>query len=224
VPRAQWHRREPVLATSVLKRDSITLEFRQSDPSSPAFFPGSDRLQDAMLVSITTAYPPVRHVDCAHLSRYTDLHLLCFFVSVRPCSAVLVPQLSTSLPDQEENTTRVLITIDGTGERASRICFHSVRCLPMQALRAILAMWVIRAHTSQLAATSRPQYTPDRLIGHAVITCDLSQRFTLLDPLQQGRPFRVRDLPTRIRHGGKVARQRQKPRVVKGRGERIFLR
>src|SRR5437868_14220330 len=69
VPRAQWHRREPVLATSVLKRDSITLEFRQSDPSSPAFFPGSDRLQDAMLVSITTAYPPVRHVDSAHLSR-----------------------------------------------------------------------------------------------------------------------------------------------------------
>ncbi len=77
-----------------------------------------------MLVSITTAYPPVRHVDSAHLSRYTDLHLLCFCVSVRPCSAVLVPQLSTSLPDQEENTTRVLITIDGTGERASRICFH----------------------------------------------------------------------------------------------------
>jgi hypothetical protein len=44
----------------------------------------------------------------------------------------------------------------------------------------------------------------------------------LLDTLEHGFPLRWRDLPARIRYSLKVAGQRQKPRIVKGRGERIF--
>ncbi len=158
--------------------------------------------------------------------------------------------------NQEENTTRVLMTIDGTVECAVRhTCFppgsrprsrclpcvlhlpvvhcwcatdagstrrtRSVLCLPTQMLRAILATWVIRVHTSHLAATRGTQHTPDLLIRHAVITRDVTERFPLLDTLEHSRPCRGRDLPARIRYGLRVARQRQKPRMVKGRGERI---
>jgi hypothetical protein len=42
-----------------------------------------------------------------------------------------------------------------------------VRCLPMHTLGAILATWVIRVHTSHLAATHGTQHSPDRLIRHA---------------------------------------------------------
>src|SRR5436190_16532742 len=61
-------------------------------------------------------------------------------------------------------------------------------------------------------------------ITHAVITSDATERFPLLDPLEHGRSFRGRDLPARIRSSVRVVRQRHKPRIVKGRGERIILR
>ena len=80
----------------------------------------------------------------------------------------------------------------------------------------------IRAHTSLLAATRGPQYTPDRLIRHTVITSDVTERFPLLDPLEHGCPCRGWNLPARIRFGVRVARQRYQQRMVKGRGERII--
>jgi hypothetical protein len=78
------------------------------------------------------------------------------------------------------------------------------------------------AHTSHLPAPSGTQHTPDRLIRHAVITGNLSKWLSLLDPLEHGFPCRGRDLPARIRDGLRVARQRQKTRMVKDRGERII--
>jgi hypothetical protein len=90
-------------------------------------------------------------------------------------------------------------------------------------LRPPLSAWVIRVHTSHLAATRGTKYTPDRLIRHAVITGDVTERFPLRDTLEHGCPCRGRDLPARIRYSLRVARQRQKPRMVKGRGERIFF-
>ena len=108
----------------------------------------------------------------------------------------------------------------GTGSRRRTCC---VLCLPAQTLDAILAMWVIRAHTSHLAATRSPQDTPNRLIRHAVIPRDVTKRFSLLDSLEHVFPFRGRDLPARIRDSLTVATQRQKPRMVEGRGERIIL-
>ncbi len=62
------------------------------------------------------------------------------------------------------------------------------------------------AHTSHLPATSGSQHTPDRLIGHAVIARDVTERFSLLDTLEHGCPFRGRDLPARIRGSLRVAR------------------
>jgi hypothetical protein len=82
-------------------------------------------------------------------------------------------------------------------------------------------MGVIRAHTSHLA-TSGTQHTPDRLIRHAVIPRDVTERFPLLDTLEHGLPCRGRDLPARISYCMRVARQRQKPRIVKGRCEQII--
>src|SRR5579859_5498895 len=70
------------------------------------------------------------------------------------------------------------------------------------------------ALTYHLPATSGPQHTPDRLIRHAVITRNVTERFSLLDTLEHGCPGRGRDLPARIRFGLRVARQRQKPRMV----------
>ena len=67
---------------------------------------------------------------------------------------------------------------------------RSVLCLPTQMLRAILATWVIRVHTSHLAATRGTQHTPDLLIRHAVITRDVTERFPLLDTLEHGFPCR----------------------------------
>ena len=107
----------------------------------------------------------------------------------------------------------------GTGSTRRTRC---VLCLPMQTLRALLTRWVIRAHTSHLVATCGPQHSPDRLIRHAALTGDVTERFPLLDTLEHGFPGRGRDLPARIRCGLRVVRQRQKPRIVKGRGERIF--
>jgi hypothetical protein len=78
------------------------------------------------------------------------------------------------------------------------------------------------AHTSHLAATSSTQHSPDRLIRHAVIMRDVTERFPLLDPLEHGFPFRGSDLPARISFGMRVARQRHKQRLVKGRYERII--
>jgi len=87
---------------------------------------------------------------------------------------------------------------------------------------AILDRWLIRAHTSHLATTCGAQHPPNRLIRHAVITRDVTYRFPPLDTLEHSRPCRGRDLPARIRDGLRVARQRQKPRMVKGRAERII--
>jgi hypothetical protein len=51
---------------------------------------------------------------------------------------------------------------------------------------------------------------------------DVTERFPLLDTLEHGFPCRGWDLPARIRFGLRVARQRQKPRIVNGRGEGII--
>jgi hypothetical protein len=83
-----------------------------------------------------------------------------------------------------------------------------VLCLPMQTLRVLLAIWLIRAHTLHLVATRRTQYPPDSLIRHTVITGDVTERFPLLDSLEHGSPCRGRDLPARISRGLRVARQR----------------
>jgi hypothetical protein len=71
-------------------------------------------------------------------------------------------------------------------------------------------------------ATCGPQYTADRLIRHAALTSDVTERFPLLDTLEHGSPLRGRDLPARIRYSLKVAVQRHEQRIVKGTGERIF--
>jgi hypothetical protein len=81
---------------------------------------------------------------------------------------------------------------------------------------------VIRAHISHLAATRGTEYTTDCLIGHAVITRDITKRFPLLDTPEHGCPFRRRDLPARIRYNLRVARQRHQQRIVKGRSEGII--
>jgi hypothetical protein len=52
---------------------------------------------------------------------------------------------------------------------------------------------------------------------------DVTERLPLVDPLEHGCPRGGRDLPARIRYSLRVARQRHKQRIVKGRGERIFL-
>ena len=66
-----------------------------------------------MVVQITTDFLPAPHVQSAFCPGVTGFHLLCCCVSVRRCSAVLVTQLSTSVPEpgRKHNT---LITIDGT--------------------------------------------------------------------------------------------------------------
>ncbi len=111
------------------------------------------------------------------------------------------------------------LCVAGTGNTRRTRC---VPCLRMQTLRALLATWVIRAHMFHLAATRGPQHTPNRLIRHTVITRDVTEWFSLLGPLEHSRPCRGRDLPARIRDGVRVTRHRQKPRMVKGRGERII--
>jgi hypothetical protein len=65
------------------------------------------------------------------------------------------------------------------------------------------------------AAHAGPPHRTRRNHGQSVAVVPL------LDPLKHGCPCRGRDLPARIRYGLRVARQRQKPRMVKGRGERI---
>jgi hypothetical protein len=65
--------------------------------------------------------------------------------------------------------------------------------LPLIALAApasLVSPWrgLIRAHTSHSVAMGGTQDTPDRLIGHAIITCDVTQRFPLLDTLEHGCP------------------------------------
>src|SRR5438552_3055506 len=93
-----------------------------------------------------------------------------------------------------------------------------LRPLPAEARRCMRCPDYVDdpGHTSHLAATYCTQHPPDRLIRHAVITGNLSQWFSLLDTLEHSRPCRGRDLPARIRYGLSVARQRQKPRMVKG--------
>jgi len=78
-----------------------------------------------------------------------------------------------------------------------------------------------RTHTSHLQATRSTQHSPDRFIRHALIPRDVTERFSLLDSLEHGCPFRGRDLPARIRYGLRVERQSHQQRMVKGRGERI---
>src|SRR6266516_5647901 len=87
---------------------------------------------------------------------------------------------------------------------------------------ALLATWVLRAHTSHLALTRGTQHPPDCFIGHAVITRNVTERFPLLNPLEHGSPFRGRDFPARIRCGLRVARQRYQQRIVKGQGVPVF--
>src|SRR6266567_6551389 len=100
-----------------------------------------------------------------------------------------------------------------------------LRPLPvMQTQRALLARWVIPAHTSHLATTRSTQHPPDRLIRHAIITCDVTERFPLLDTLEHGCPRGGWDLPARISLSLRVIRQRHQQRVVKGRDERVFSR
>jgi hypothetical protein len=96
--------------------------------------------------------------------------------------------------------------------------------LPVDAYAAcgIQASCMIRAHTSDLAATRSTQHSLDRLIGHAVLTRDVTERFSLLDPLEHDCPRGGWDLPARIGLGLRMARQRHQPRIVKCRRERII--
>jgi len=76
-----------------------------------------------MVVQITTDLLPVPQVQSAFCPGVTGFHQLCFCVAVRRCSAVLVTQLATSVPEpgRKHNT---LITIDGTLKCATwRTCF-----------------------------------------------------------------------------------------------------
>jgi hypothetical protein len=75
----------------------------------------------------------------------------------------------------------------------------------------------------RVSSESGTQHTSGRLIRHAVITGDVTERFPLLDTLEYGNPSRGWDLPTRIRYSLMVAKQTHEQRIVKGRGERIFL-
>jgi hypothetical protein len=58
----------------------------------------------------------------------------------------------------------------------------------------MLATWEMRTHRCHLVATRSMQHTPDRLIRHAIITCDVTERFPLLDTLDHSCPCRGRDL------------------------------
>src|SRR5205814_7604436 len=57
------------------KETVFTLALRRCDPSFPAFFPGSRRLQ-AGKVEITTAFPSVAQVSSAFCPGASGLHLL----------------------------------------------------------------------------------------------------------------------------------------------------
>src|SRR5258708_11386369 len=63
----------------------------------PPAYQGLAACRKAMVVQITTAVPSVPQVQSALCPGVTGLHLLCCCVSVRRCSAVLVPQLLTSV-------------------------------------------------------------------------------------------------------------------------------
>jgi len=88
--------------------------------------------------------------------------LLC---AVRWCSAVLVPQLATSVPEPGSKHER-------------RPAFAGDP-----------------AQMSHLPATSGPQHTPDRLIRDAIIPCNFSERFALFNAMKNGRPFSNRYFP-----------------------------
>ncbi len=98
-----------------------------------------------------------------------------------------------------------------------------LRPLPAHAdaVSGMQAIYVTRTHTSHLATTRSTQHSPDRFIRHALIPRDVTERFSLLDSLEHGCPFRGRNLPARIRYGLRVERQSYQQRMVKGRGERI---
>jgi hypothetical protein len=81
----------------------------------------------------------------------------------------------------------------GTGDaRRAR----SVLCLPMQTWR-VMDMWLNRTQMSRSAATRSTQHPPDRLIGRTAITCKVTERLPLLDPLEYGCPHGGRDLPAK---------------------------
>src|SRR5205814_6993759 len=91
-----------------------------------------------------------------------------------------------------------------------------LRSLPaMQMLPAMLAKWVLLAHTPYSEAMRGTQHSPDRLIRHPIITGDVTERFPLLDSLEHGCPYRRLYLPVRISYGLRVARQSHQQRKVK---------
>src|SRR2546425_204710 len=89
------------------KETVFTLNFASAIRLFPSSYQGLAACRKVMLVQSTTAFPSIRHVQSAFCPGVTDLHLLCCCVSVRPWNTALVPQLSTSVPDQEANTTRI---------------------------------------------------------------------------------------------------------------------
>jgi hypothetical protein len=80
----------------------------------------------------------------------------------------------------------------------------------MQTLRALLA---IAARSTRRTASYDTR----------VPTGDVTEWFPLLDTLEHDTPLRGWDLPARIDLSLRVSRQRNQQRIVKGRGERIFL-
>ena len=110
-------------STSVLKRDSVHLEFRQCDPSFPVFLPGSRSLQEGLACPEHNGFS-VYSTHAIRLLSRCDRPSPAVLLGVRLCSTALVPQLSASVPHQEANTMRILIPIDGTGACPSRrTCF-----------------------------------------------------------------------------------------------------
>ncbi len=73
------------------------------------------------------------------------------------------------------------------------------------------------------SATRSTQHPTDCFIRHTISTRDVTEWFSLFNPLEHGTPFRRWDLPARIGCGVKVARQRCKQRIVKGRGKQIIV-
>ncbi len=111
----------PVLATQHVRSQK-----RQCSPSNVAgairLFPpsylGLRSLQEGHGCPDHEDFPSVLQVQSALCPGVTGPHLLCYCVSVRRCSAGLIPQLATSIPEPGSKHDRRPYHIDSTVECA----------------------------------------------------------------------------------------------------------
>jgi hypothetical protein len=92
----------PVLATWHIrsqKRQFSPSHFAGAIRLFPPSYQGLAACRKGMVVQITTTFPSVPQVQSAFCPGVTGLHLLYCCVSVRRCSAVMVPQLAPSIPE-----------------------------------------------------------------------------------------------------------------------------